>query len=678
MNEQNPSDLNHSGQGVAEQRLADQLRRQAQSLDIVDTPLASVVRRGNQRRERRRVAVGLAAVAILSGTAIGAIQLLSQPVSHRVRPATDSEPGEGLPTTMLPSQSADDGALTPVTRVASDVVWNVVEPGSTKALGSVIWDNTALAGQKPPYLAWSSAPGKTANQDFVSTLYRSDDGIHWTASGGASFVQPDISMRGVGSRAGRLFAFGTAAATAPIPKGGGGDVVVDVSDDQGASWHNITLPMDLRGLSTSKGVQSVGFQGDMVVTQTGVVAVGVPVVNVDPSVYSGHNGGYIARRDGAILLDSPTCGGTSPTPTISYGGGYAPADTTPAGATTTNVVPVTAAADSCANGARQESGLIPWSDLGVDSTAVAQMFSPRVFVSTDGQNFVEGVFPALPDGYQLGQIDVVATTTGYAATATLYAPTSGSLAKLYTSTDGMTWSEADMPSGQYNSTNVLPDGTIVAFGSDTTTGAAFTAVSSDGVEWSKMSLGSLLDPTDGKSAMLNIGVAAAGPTGITAVGSINVDAAVEAGGFSIEKDGVRLTMTSSSYQSLVATDIATGAELGSWDGRKPPAADAALTNDDQGGFVVHAEDGSVRVTFGPDDMQSLYINGSTPKGVVLHSADGINWSRDDVKQLVGFDSYGATRLQATDTNTLISFVDVNSRDAKGFPKTVMLVGTARS
>ena len=42
------------------------------------------------------------------------------------------------------------------------MVWNVVEPGSTEALGSIIWDNSAVASQKPPYLAWSTAPGKTA------------------------------------------------------------------------------------------------------------------------------------------------------------------------------------------------------------------------------------------------------------------------------------------------------------------------------------------------------------------------------------------------------------------------------------------------------------------------------------------------------------------------------------
>ena len=167
--------------------------------------------------------------------------------------------------------------------------------------------------------------------------------------------------------------------------------------------------------------------------------------------------------------------------------------------------------------APQQSSLIPWSDLGIDPAVMATMYTPRVFVSTDGENFVEGSFPAMPDSYQLGQIDISAIGSGYVASAQLYDPLGGtSLAKLYTSPDGLTWSESDMPEGQYNSVNVLDDGTIVAFGYESTITPQprpFTAVSNDGVEWSKVSLGSLIDPTDGSSAQLNVWMSAAGPGG---------------------------------------------------------------------------------------------------------------------------------------------------------------------
>ena len=59
-----------------EHDMADRLQRQARSVDIGDTPLTTVVARGRQRREQRRVVVGLAAVLALSATAIGTIQLL--------------------------------------------------------------------------------------------------------------------------------------------------------------------------------------------------------------------------------------------------------------------------------------------------------------------------------------------------------------------------------------------------------------------------------------------------------------------------------------------------------------------------------------------------------------------------------------------------------------------------
>ena len=74
-------------------------------------------------------------------------------------------------------------------------------------------------------------------------------------------------------------------------------------------------------------------------------------------------------------------------------------------------------------------------------------------------------------------------------------------------------------------------------------------------------------------------------------------------------------------------------------------------------------DGTVRVTFTSADLQTLYDKQGTylPKTVVLHSTDGLSWSRDDVRPIVGFDTFGTTRVQVTDSNVLISLVDSNSR-----------------
>ncbi|HEY7626844.1 MAG TPA: hypothetical protein VH761_07245, partial [Ilumatobacteraceae bacterium] len=221
-----------------EQRIAAHLQRASQTVDIGDTAVATVIRRGRQRNERRRAAVGVAAVATLSGATIGSIQLLSKPATRKVVPSTDSDlseattPAMSVPTTT--TAGADEG-LTLANRIESQLVWNSVDPGTDEALGMTVYWNPSTPAAKPPFLVWSSAPGKPPVDDgtLQPTLYRSDDGIHWTPTDGTEFVEPEVSMRGLSARDGRLFAFGTAAATAPIPQGKAGDVVVDVSDDQG-------------------------------------------------------------------------------------------------------------------------------------------------------------------------------------------------------------------------------------------------------------------------------------------------------------------------------------------------------------------------------------------------------------------------------------------------------------
>ena len=677
-----------------EQRLADQLRRQASTLDIGDTAVATVVRRGQLRRERHKAMVSVGAVVALSATAIGSIQLLSKPTSHKIIASTDSEStGETVPAETVVEGVPSD-KLTPITHVDSNLTWNTVEPGTTEALGSSFW-NTIGVSAHSPYLAWSTAPGK--GQDFVPTLYRSDDGIHWTAAGGQSFTQPQVSARGLGMRSGRMFAFGTAAATAPIAMGGGGDVVVDVSDDLGVSWRNIVLPIDLRGLAASNGVQSVGFQGGMATSDSAVVAVGVPTLVFDPLVYSQSSGGIVPSRDGLVPVGSVNCGSVTD-PTVPAVPGYSvvstttvvSADTAPAGImpvqSPTTIGYAGSSPDCTMTSVPQGSAVIPWSDLGVDPAAVAAMFVPRVFVSTDGEHFTEGIFPALPDGYQPGLFTVASTANGYAATVQLYNPNSGGgvAAKLYTSADGLSWTEADMPAGQYDSINFLPNGTIVAFANSQPPGGpsnqSFTAVSTDGEAWTKMSIAGLLDPADGRSAEISVMLAGAGPTGVTAVATISTDAAEEAGGVSIEKDGVRLTMTSFRNRALIANDIATGDEIGTLDARSAPTSYARLRYGSDGGYVVLSPDGSVRATFDARMLEGLFSEQSanTYKNVVLHSTDGRSWSRDDVKPIAGFDTYGATRVQATDSNVLVSFVDPTSRDDQQIPKTVVLVGTPKS
>lgn len=698
----------------AERDLADQLQRQARSVDIGDTPIATVMGRGRQRRERRRVAIGIVAVAALSGTAIGTIQLLSKPTSHKIIASTDSEPAEEVTPNVTIAGTVPADELTPVTRVDSNLVWNAVEPGSAEALGGTNFGYDLSSNQRQaPYLAWSTSAGRSTdpNQSYIPKLWRSDDGIHWQLAGDGTFTQPEVQIYGLGSRNGRLFAYGTAAATAPIPKGGGGDVVVDVSDDQGASWKHITLPVDLRGMSKLDGVQSVGLSGSLAVGKDAVVAIAAPYPNFSQSIYQRFNGGFAVSRDGITPINYPSCSANGAVPASTISGSVAPGATSPAVTSpadsialdpTTTVVPsegvappATVAADNtgCTVDTTPQAGsLVPWSDVGVDPVAVEAMFTPRVFVSTDGESFVEGVFPAPPgDNFQPGSIpQLLATDNGFVGIAQFFDQFGQqSVTKLYTSTDGLTWSETDSGLGQINSLQALSDGTLVAFGQDASpypNSGGWVASSADGVEWTKRSMSGLLEVGDGDTAMVNVWQVASGPSGLTVVANIDVDMAAEAGGFSIDKDGVRLTLTESRVGTMVATDIASGDELGRMDGRVPPDGKAILGYGSTGGLRLLNDDGTVRVAFSDQDMQGIYNQQNTysPKLVVLNSVDGVNWSRDDVEPLVGFSTFGGGRIQVTDDNVLVSVVeptfsaDGTSFDPTAIPKTVVLVGTPKS
>jgi hypothetical protein len=195
-----------------------------------------------------------------------------------------------------------------------------------------------------------------------------------------------------------------------------------------------------------------------------------------------------------------------------------------------------------------------------------------------------------------------------------------------------------------------------------------------------MTLSSLLTPADGKSAQLNLWLAGAGPQGLTAVATINVDAAAEAGGLSIERDGVRLTMTESRTQTMVATDVATGEELGRTDPKNPPDSHTVLAFDSSGNIRLLAPDGTVRVAFTSQDVENLIIQQApaASKTLILHTTDGISWSRDELKSVAGADGYSPSRVQVTKNNTLVSLIDPAIRDAAGVAKTVVLVGTPKA
>lgn len=676
MNELNPSE--HT---AAEQRLADQLQRQARSLDIGDTAIATVVRRGRQRRDRRRVVVGVAAVVTLSGTAIATIQLLSKPVSHRVVASNDSVPSDttiATPAATVPGSvpgSATGQVMATVNRVDSTLVWNVVEPQSSEALGMLTMVGDLPAS--PPYIAWSTAPGKS--NDYVPTEYRSDDGIHWTVMDVSISQQNDMMMfNGIEAHGGRLFAYGTTAANAPGQKTDPGQLILRASDD-GTTWTESKLPLDLRALKAKLGGHALNAYGSMASGPHGLLATVNITATLGLESRPDFSAGYKVTADGVVGLGSPcspttdvvgsatVVADTAPASTIAYGPDgrpqrqCGPPDTTPP----------------------TESALVTWAELGIDPAAASFLNTTKAFLSTDGgTTFVATELPTSLAGQPGYLQQLTATASGFSAVVANETGTS-----LYRSIDGLGWSEVRLPAGYYLvSFDELPDGSLVALAtSQARLGAMASLVSSDGgATWTTYTMDGLLTAADGTTASITLqwpgGSATMNTTkGISALGTITTDGAAEAGGLSMSKDGVTMTLTHSrEHYETVFTDTGTGEELG----RQTDGIVQGLVRQDQQNGDISVLDGNdaVRVTFTSTDANDLSIQAYrvSNKLVVLNTADGVNWSRDDVSTIVGHDVSMINRAQATDTGLLVTAVDNTRRDAAGIPKTFVLIGTPKS
>lgn len=96
-------------------------------------------------------------------------------------------------------------------------------------------------------------------------------------------------------------------------------------------------------------------------------------------------------------------------------------------------------------------------------------------------------------------------------------------------------------------------------------------------------------------------------------------------------------------------------------------------------------------------LEQVYSEHSSDNAstLLLHSADGLNWSRESLDAIAGFPTYGPTRIQSTTTNVLITLAkrtdvptastvpaatDVTGANtgAGPLPAIVVLVGTPKS
>jgi hypothetical protein len=627
MNESNPSQ-HPAERHSAAQHLADQLQRQARSLDIGDTPIATVIRRGHQRRGRRRAAVGVAAVVTLAGTTIGTIQLLSKPVSHRVIASNDSVPSaETTPTGTLAGSvpgsvpgsataAVPGEALATVNRVDSNLLWNVVEPGSSEALGMLTMTGDLPAS--PPYIAWSTAPGKS--NDYLPAAYRSDDGIHWSQVDKTLNPQNDMTMfNEVQSQDGRMFAYGTTAANAAGQHTDPGKLVLRASDDL-VTWSESKLPLDLRALKSQLGGHGLSAYGTLTSGPHGLLATVTVSASLGVENRPEFNAGYKVTADGVVGLsyDCLSRAGYGTTVNATVVAGTFPAE--PAGAPTTTNVGIVFPADTApaiavgtALGAPQcpptdsvaptESSLVTWAELGIDPRAGVQLNTPKVFLSTDrGVTFTEVTLPKQVDSRNGFVQQLTTNDSGFIAIFQ-----NGTGTTIYRSPDGLTWQQIDFPGGySVQSFDEMPDGSFVVLAAENKLGTMIAFKSDDlGATWTAYTMNALLTPADGKTATISLQWGSGSSTikssaRITAVATVNTDGAAEAGGIPLSKDGVTLTMTQSrEHTVLVATDNKTGDELG------------RVTDGVGSGQVRQQNDGSITVagagaTFSGAELSDLF------------------------------------------------------------------------
>ena len=202
---------------------------------------------GRHRRSRRQRAFGaVTAVALVAGV------------------VTLVNADRDVPTAV----GAQDG----MSRGDAALKWQVLS--STDGLG--MGSDVNGAG---PFYALSTAPGQAdvGKQRPSRVLWRSDDGVEWTA---ATTLGNDLFLSDLAPSDGRVYAVGTAPAQAGVKRRG--DLVAGWSDDGGKTFSKKVLPVDWSGIeghSTTAellNTQIASSSKGTVVTATIAAALDVP------------------------------------------------------------------------------------------------------------------------------------------------------------------------------------------------------------------------------------------------------------------------------------------------------------------------------------------------------------------------------------------------------------------
>ena len=518
------------------ERWRDGLEAEALTVDVPldDAAPVRVMRRARRRHRRNQGSAALACVALLAGSGLAWKANQGGPAKPTKLVVADEGPADPIDDSRLTTSPAYDGGtglqvdpatLPPVNLVPSSLAWSARDVAYGKGVGGQ-WFGPSRPGSAG-LVTVSTLPGVRAD-DGARAIYTSADGITWAKGGELTgrhwFGDMTATARG-------LVAVGTAAATAKIklsPGGAGtGDAVVAVSTDQGHTFRDIVLPLDLRGVKALADAGRLPMSVGVVVAKIAVGAAGT-LVAVQASAMP--DGDFRSLVPVGIDTSNGATFGPDGVTILKYAG-----------------YPRLVV-----------DRVVPWSELGVDPAVGALVGGGglHLFQSTDGETFVEVPAPAGTAGLQ----QLVATPSGFALVAQagqglLAKPGQGQAATVWITDDARTWTPTeplpfDVNYGMPPSIGWM-GGRLVAAG--TYHGWPAVAVA-DGSAWRLTPLGNGVAPA-GSSVALN--QVAIGEGGVAFALDAFVDPVAglvsHAGGLTLRVDG--------QARGIAVIEDATGREL---------------------------------------------------------------------------------------------------------------------
>lgn len=657
MNDESPHDM-------TEQRLARDLRSAARGMPLAPGSEVAVVATGKRRRHRRRQANAIMLVAATGfGTALTIRQLArngessfatdtlpttestgsvpQQPAPGTTMPVEASFPvtiPASVPLATAPPSSSDEPA--PAEIVESNMVWNVIEPDSTQAVAYGDMRSPATSGAQLPGVILATAPGRS--DDYVPQMWRSDDGVTWTALN----IDPPFggleSLRFAGDR---VYAVGTAPGIASTESN---PLMLGESQDGGTTWDQIELPVDTNAGHDLPFVMSVSSMAMLYPLDEGAVVF----------LYTGANLDWpaIAAALGVEATDTLAGNATSDGVLVPVDPNCVPENQRSVGTVPVIGVATTAPAQSDVGGCQQR--LVGWDEIGVPQETVDLTYdhTPREFRIV---------------GSDVSELDVPSGVSGNFGMSQEALFTNKDLSSWYRIGSDGVLVETDPPSGdgspiggngQFDFVQGNPDSGIFG-GYGNTIGASPT-----GGPWTYNDWSDLVG--DGQVAFVqSIGVTGAGvvevmqamPDAIAAQGGVSVSS----GGFTVSRATAR--------SPLVITEDATGETVDLtrvWYGPE--------------GVIITDADGNKVGTMDGPTFQSVLSDpsgGSGPNDVLVAvSADGQHVSVESIPQLLGVDVADISSVPRISSagNTTVIAVTLKDRNADGVPRQLVLVGTPKA